>query len=170
MGTNSDYGYQRGAYSFRHIEVVASKIVSASMGTNKTDCYSAASRFRRAVSTITLSGGDTKAELETTMPAGKRKPGNRRRAGQRLPRSQKFATFSPPSAMGRLRRPASVVAAATGCPTCTCYSVFDVAYDENPAARRRRRQWTAAWCRALATWPAVWFSRKTRRRLPPRPA
>ncbi|SUG64957.1 reductase [Salmonella enterica subsp. enterica] len=24
----------------------------------------------------------------------------------------------------------------TGCPTCTCYSVFDVAYDEKSAARR----------------------------------
>ena len=31
----------------------------------------------------------------------------------------------------------------TGCPTCTCYSVFDVAYDENPQRGERRRQWAS---------------------------
>ncbi|MGS9179439.1 4Fe-4S dicluster domain-containing protein, partial [Salmonella enterica subsp. enterica serovar Infantis] len=29
----------------------------------------------------------------------------------------------------------------TGCPPCTCYSVFDVAYVENPQRGVRRLQW-----------------------------
>ncbi|WJV54397.1 anaerobic sulfite reductase subunit AsrA [Pectobacteriaceae bacterium CE90] len=31
----------------------------------------------------------------------------------------------------------------TGCPTCTCYSVFDVAYQEQPQRGERRRQWAS---------------------------
>lgn len=31
----------------------------------------------------------------------------------------------------------------TGCPTCTCYSMYDVAYDENPQRGERRRQWAS---------------------------
>lgn len=31
----------------------------------------------------------------------------------------------------------------TGCPTCTCFSIFDVKYAENPGKGERRRQWSS---------------------------
>lgn len=116
-GNNSDYSYQllREHIRFVLIECEESfeNCFCVSMGTNKTDCYSAAMRFSDEGALVSIRDPFIEAaiqglgqEADYTPLFRQRKPGNRRHAGQRLPRSAKNSRHShPPSAMGHLRQP-----------------------------------------------------------------
>lgn len=115
-GNNSDYSYQllREHIRFVLIECEESfeNCFCVSMGTNKTDCYSAAMRFSDEGALVSIRDPFIEAamqglgqEVDYTL-FRQRKPGNRRHAGQRLPRSAKNSRYShPPPAMGCLRQP-----------------------------------------------------------------
>lgn len=154
-GNNSDYSYQllREHIRFVLIECEESfeNCFCVSMGTNKTDCYSAAMRFSDEGALVSIRDPFIEAAIQGLgqeadyTPLSSAKPGNRRHAGRRLPRSAKIRDILTHHPLWDAydSRCISCGRCTTGCPTCTCYSVFDVAYDENPQRGERRRQWAS---------------------------
>lgn len=154
-GNNSDYSYQllREHIRFVLIECEESfeNCFCVSMGTNKTDCYSAAMRFSDEGALVSIrdpfieaaiQGLGQEADYTPLSSAKTGKPSSRRTAFAAIRKNSRHS--HPPPAMDAYdSRCISCGRCTTGCPTCTCYSVFDVAYDENPQRGERRRQWAS---------------------------
>ncbi|PSB78219.1 Anaerobic sulfite reductase subunit A [Photobacterium damselae subsp. damselae] len=123
-----------------------------SMGTNETDNYAAAIR-------VSTDGAVIKVKDETLIPFFAELGSDREYEPKfvqenqikvRLPEQvcsdpQKIRQIlqNDPSWAEYDRRCIGCGRCTTSCPTCSCYSVFDFAYDENPTYGERRRQHTS---------------------------
>lgn len=167
-GNNSDYSYQllREHIRFVLIECEESfeNCFCVSMGTNKTDCYSAAMRLamraRLSASAIPLSrrrykGWGRRLTIPPLSSAKTGKPSSRRTAFAAI--RKKFATFSPATRYGTpTTAAASVVAAALpGAQPVPAIASLTSPMMKIRSAANAVASGQAAWCRALATWPAV---------------
>lgn len=161
-GNNSDYSYQllREHIRFVLIECEESfeNCFCVSMGTNKTDCYSAAARL--SASAIPLlrrryKGWGRRLTIPPLSSAKTGKPSSRRTAFATI--RKKFATFSPAIRYGTLTTAAaSVVAAALpGAQPVPAIASLTSPMMKIRSAANAAASGQAAWCRALATWPAV---------------
>lgn len=115
-GNNSDYSYQllREHIRFVLIECEESfeNCFCVSMGTNKTDCYSAAMRFSDEGALVSIrdpfieaaiQGLGQEADYTPLSSAKTGKPSSRRTAFAAIRKNSRHS--HPPSAMGRLRQP-----------------------------------------------------------------
>lgn len=167
-GNNSDYSYQllREHIRFVLIECEESfeNCFCVSMGTNKTDCYSAAMRFSDEGALVSIRDPFIEAAIqglgqELTIPplssAKTGKPSSRRTAFATI--RKKFATFSPTIRYGTpTTAAASVVAAALpGAQPVPAIASLTSPMMKIRSAANAVASGQAAWCRALATWPAV---------------
>ncbi|WP_240727939.1 anaerobic sulfite reductase subunit AsrA, partial [Escherichia sp. E3659] len=155
-GNNSDYSYQRLREHIRFVLIECSQSFEncfcVSMGSNKTDNYSAAMRFSDDGASVFIKDAFLKKPYREWDSAQNMSLSSSAKTRNRLP-SLKKSVKSPQ----RIRdiiinhplwdeynsRCIGCGRCTTGCPTCTCYSVFDVAYDENPQRGERRRQWAS---------------------------
>ncbi|MGY0155962.1 anaerobic sulfite reductase subunit AsrA [Edwardsiella tarda] len=155
-GNNADYSYAliRDSIKFVLMECASSfeNCFCVSMGTNRTDNYSAALRF-----------DEQGVNVEITDPALQEAFAD---LGQTCDYHAGFVSENPEKVVTpdqicddpkRVRqilqdsplwndyqhRCIGCGRCTTGCPTCTCYSIFDVAYAENPQRGERRRQWAS---------------------------
>ncbi len=182
-GNNSDYSYQllREHIRFVLIECEESfeNCFCVSMGTNKTDCYSAAMRFSDEGALVSIRDPFIEAAIQGLGQEAdytlfrQRKPETVVTPDSVCRDPQKFATFSPAIRYGTpTTAAASVVAAALP----DAQPVPAIASLTSPMMKIRSAanavaSGQAAWCRALATWPAVMVFAKTRRASAlPRPA
>lgn len=166
-GNNSDYSYQllREHIRFVLIECEESfeNCFCVSMGTNKTDCYSAAMRFSDEGALVSIRDPFIEAAIqglgqEADYPlssAKTGKPSSRRTAFAAI--RKKFATFSPATRYGTpTTAAASVVAAALpGAQPVPAIASLTSPMMKIRSAANAVASGQAAWCRALATWPAV---------------
>lgn len=115
-GNNSDYSYQllREHIRFVLIECEESfeNCFCVSMGTNKTDCYSAAMRFSDEGALVSIrdpfieaaiQGLGQEADYTPSFVSETGKPSSRRTAFAAIRKNSRHS--HPPSAMGRLRQP-----------------------------------------------------------------
>lgn len=167
-GNNSDYSYQllREHIRFVLIECKESfeNCFCVSMGTNKTDCYSAAMRFSDEGALVSIrdpfieaaiQGLGQEADYTPLSSAKTGKPSSRRTAFAAI--RKKFATFSPATRYGTpTTAAASVVAAALpGAQPVPAIASLTSPMMKIRSAANAVASGQAAWCRALATWPAV---------------
>lgn len=167
-GNNSDYSYQllREHIRFVLIECEESfeNCFCVSMGTNKTDCYSAAMRFSDEGALVSIrdpfieaaiQGLGQEADYTPLSSAKTGKPSSRRTAFAAI--RKKFATFSPAIRYGTpTTAAASVVAAALpGAQPVPAIASLTSPMMKIRSAANAAASGQAAWCRALATWPAV---------------
>lgn len=167
-GNNSDYSYQllREHIRFVLIECEESfeNCFCVSMGTNKTDCYSAAMRFSDEGALVSIrdpfieaaiQGLGQEADIPPLSSAKTGKPSSRRTAFAAI--RKKFATFSPATRYGTpTTAAASVVAAALpGAQPVPAIASLTSPMMKIRSAANAVASGQAAWCRALATWPAV---------------
>ncbi|EAB5442884.1 anaerobic sulfite reductase subunit AsrA [Salmonella sp. 741265106_PSA] len=155
-GNNSDYSYQllREHIRFVLIECEESfeNCFCVSMGTNKTDCYSAAMRFSDEGALVSIrdpfieaaiQGLGQEADYTPSFVSENRETVVTPDSVCRDPQKIRDILTRHPLWDAYDSRCISCGRCTTGCPTCTCYSVFDVAYDENPQRGERRRQWAS---------------------------
>ncbi|TKI04679.1 anaerobic sulfite reductase subunit AsrA [Martelella alba] len=155
-GNNSDYSYRlvREHIRFVLIECEHSfeNCFCVSMGTNKTDNYVAAIRF-----------SDQGADIQPNDPLFQNALQDLGRPTDYLPRfvnDNPTKVVTPDKVCDDPQKIRDIITrhsfwreydsrcigcgrCNTGCPTCTCYSVFDVAYEESPRRGERRRQWAS---------------------------
>lgn len=155
-GNNSDYSYQqlRDHIRFVLIECPQSfeNCFCVSMGSNKTDNYSAAMRFsddgasvflRDAFFEEALQGMGQRTEYEPVFVSKNPEQVTLPEKICQSPQRVRDIIINHPLWDEYNSRCIGCGRCTTGCPTCTCYSVFDVAYDENPQRGERRRQWAS---------------------------
>lgn len=154
-GNNSDYSYQllREHIRFILIECPQSfeNCFCVSMGSNKTDNYSAAMRFCDDGASIFIQDAFFDDALQGVGQETKYEPVFVSENPEQVSLPESIG-YSPQGVREILinhplwdeynSRCIGCGRCTTGCPTCTCYSVFDVAYDENPQ-RGERRQWAS---------------------------
>lgn len=155
-GNNSDYSYQLLRKHIRFVLIECEKSFEncfcVSMGSNRTDNFSAAMRFSDSGADVFINDDFFEEALQGL--------------GQTIEYSPSFISenhekvVTPDSVCDDPQKIREVIIGhqlwndyesrciscgrcTTGCPTCTCYSVFDVAYDENPQRGERRRQWAS---------------------------
>ncbi|AFJ45879.1 anaerobic sulfite reductase subunit AsrA [Shimwellia blattae] len=155
-GNNSDYSYQR---IREHIHIILMECEASfencfcvSMGTNKTDNYSAAMRFSDAGASVSLNDTFLEEALAGLGEPVDYTPGfvSENPVKVATPDSQcddpqkiREILINHPLWEEYHKRCISCGRCTVSCPTCTCYSVFDVAYEENPQRGERRRQWAS---------------------------
>lgn len=167
-GNNSDYSYQllREHIRFVLIECEESfeNCFCVSMGTNKTDCYSAAMRFSDEGALVSIRDPFIEAAIQGLGQEADYTPSfvSENRETVVTPDSvchdpQKFATFSPTIRYGTpTTAAASVVAAALpGAQPVPAIASLTSPMMKIRSAANAVASGQAAWCRALATWPAV---------------
>ncbi len=134
------------------------------MGSNKTDNYSAAMRFSDDGASVfikdaffeeALQGMGQSTEYEPVFVSENLEQVTLPEKICQSPQKVRDIIINHPLWDEYNSRCISCGRCTTGCPTCTCYSVFDVAYDENPQHGERRRQWASCMVhRVSAIWPA----------------
>ncbi|SUG54503.1 reductase [Salmonella enterica subsp. diarizonae] len=167
-GNNSDYSYQllREHIRFVLIECEESfeNCFCVSMGTNKTDRYSAAMRFSDEGAFVSIRDPFIEAAIQGLGQEANYTPSfvseNRETVVTpdsvcRDPQKIRDILTRHPLWDAYDSRCISCGRCTTGCPTCTCYSVFDVAMMKIHSAVNAVASGQAAWCQALATWPVV---------------
>lgn len=155
-GNNSDYSYQliRDRISFVLIECEESfeNCFCVSMGSNKTDNYRAAMRFSEEGASVSAACPEFASLLDGLGSPVDYTPSFVTQNPQTIttpdsvcddPQKIRDIIINHPLWDEYDSRCISCGRCTTGCPTCTCYSVFDVAYEENPQMGERRRQWAS---------------------------
>ncbi|CAG9295703.1 anaerobic sulfite reductase subunit AsrA [Celerinatantimonas diazotrophica] len=155
-GPGSDYNYQKIRQNIHFVLMECRESFEncfcVSMGTNQTDDYAAAIRFSETGAQVHI-----KNEILTPFFTGIGKPSDyqpsfvtHNREQVTLPEQvcddpQKVRNIlaDHPIWDEYSRRCISCGRCSTGCPTCTCYSIFDVPYAENSQRGERRRQWAS---------------------------
>lgn len=152
-GNHSDYSYQllRNHIRFVLIECEQSfeNCFCVSMGSNKTDNYCAAMRFSNEGASVCINDPVIEEALQGLGQTIEYKPAFVSENPETInlpdsvcdnPQKIRNILINHPLWNEYNNRCISCGRCTTGCPTCTCYSVFDVAYDENPQCGERRRQ------------------------------
>jgi anaerobic sulfite reductase subunit A len=155
-GENEDYSYKilRNKIHLVLIECEKSfdNCFCVSMGTNQSQNWSAAVRFSEEGATVCVKDpslitffADVGAPCEYTPSFVKR---NREVVSTpdsvcHDPQKIREIVSEHPLWQAYESRCISCGRCTTGCPTCTCYSMFDVAYEENQQRGERRRQWAS---------------------------
>jgi anaerobic sulfite reductase subunit A len=155
-GNNADYSYQllRNKVHFVLIECEASfdNCFCVSMGSNQSDNWSAAVRFSDEGAKVCVKDPTLLTFFSDVGVPCDYTPSfvEENREVVRVPDSvctdpQKIREIVTKHSLWQSyeSRCISCGRCTTGCPTCTCYSMFDVAYEENPQRGERRRQWAS---------------------------
>lgn len=155
-GNNSDYTYKliREKIKFVLIECEESfdNCFCVSMGSNKTNNFSAAVRFNRNGATIyivdqliteSITGLGNEVDYTPSFVSENLEKVNLPDSVCNNPQKIRDVIINHPLWDEYNSRCISCGRCTTGCPTCTCYSMFDVAYDENPHRGERRKQWAS---------------------------
>lgn len=155
-GGNADYSYQllRDKIRFVLIECEESfdNCFCVSMGSNRTEAWSAAVRFSDEGAKVCVKASELLPFFANLGEACDYTPGfvEQNKEQVRTPDSvcddpQKIRDILTHHPLWQAydSRCISCGRCTTGCPTCTCYSLFDVAYEENPQRGERRRQWAS---------------------------
>jgi anaerobic sulfite reductase subunit A len=155
-GGNADYSYQRLRDKIRFVLIECEESFEncfcVSMGSNRTDTWSAAVRFSEYGATISVKDADLLPFFADLGAQCDYTPSfvEQNREQVRTPDSvcddpQKIRKIVTEHPLWQTydSRCISCGRCTTGCPTCSCYSVFDLAYEENPQRGERRRQWSS---------------------------
>lgn len=155
-GGSADYSYQliRDNIHFIMMECEASfdNCFCVSMGTNRTEVWSASMLFSAAGAKVAIKDENMRPYFSGLGEICDYTPG--------FVAYNKEQVRTPDSVCGEPQKIRDIVTdhplwqsydsrciscgrCTTGCPTCTCYSVFDVAYEENSQRGERRRQWAS---------------------------
>ncbi|MBN6417227.1 anaerobic sulfite reductase subunit A, partial [Escherichia coli] len=153
---NPDYSYQRLRDHIRFVLIECPQSFEncfcVSMGSNKTDNYSAAMRFSDDGASVfikdaffekALQGMGQSTEYEPVFVSENPEQVTLPEKICQSPQRVRDIIINHPLWDEYNSRCIGCGRCTTGCPTCTCYSVFDVAYDENPQRGERRRQWAS---------------------------
>lgn len=155
-GNYSDYHYQ---LLRKHIQFVLieceegfENCFCVSMGTNKTNCYSLAMRFDNKGAAVFNNDSifeelmDGLGQPINYTPSFISKNIETVITPDRVcddPKKIRDILIEHPLWRTYDSRCISCGRCTTGCPTCTCYNVFDVAYNENLSRGERRKQWAS---------------------------
>lgn len=155
-GNNSDYSYQlirdRIQFVLMECEQSFENCFCVSMGSNKTDNYCAAMRFSEDGADVAVNSSQFAPSLEGLGTPVSYTPG--------FVHENPQTVTLPDSVCGSAQKIRDIIInhplwdeydsrciscgrCTTGCPTCTCYSVYDVTFAENPQQGERRRQWAS---------------------------
>lgn len=155
-GNNSDYTYQLLRKHIRFVLIECEKSFEncfcVSMGSNKTDNYSAAMRFSDEGAEVFINDDFIEDALRGLGHTVEYSPSFISENPEKVvtpdsicddPQKIREVIIGHPLWNAYESRCISCGRCTTGCPTCTCYSVFDITYDENPQRGERRRQWAS---------------------------
>ncbi|CAG9000805.1 MAG: Anaerobic sulfite reductase subunit A [Candidatus Celerinatantimonas neptuna] len=155
-GPQADYSYRQIRQNIRFILMECGQSFEncfcVSMGTNRTDDYAAAVRFRDDGALITIQddalipffeGMGTPCDYTPTFVTQNQEQVALPEQVCDDPQKVRDILKDHPLWAEYDRRCIGCGRCTIGCPTCTCYNIFDVPYAENPNHGERRRQWAS---------------------------